>query len=882
MEWKADVHIKDSHGETPLHFAAATENKIIVKHLVLAGADALAADHDSDIPLLWTSDTDTRAALLDGCWHELSCLTLMLLNINLLAEFLDQDVLQPVCRSLRRHMPLCDAFGGSSSPSLHAPQEHTTDDDRNVRIAHNKNVARERKMRRLVTWADSGMQVPVRGDGVDALLPLNYQYFAPCQDILTLAWLHPHPRDPLVRFQAEGHLYFVKGEKTRGSVTGLVHAFAHPFDTDATITAMVTGSRWPRAGYLRASFDDTVLTRIRQIDVELLLAILEVPRNDPWICERLQSWRDEFPDLLEALALNREEIKRMWDMNRADAAACGTYMHYMFEAHLNGYRTPRTSQEFAMLLTFLQGMEGWRAFRTEWMIFGEEENIAGSIDLCAINAAGELALIDWKRSAGLENKYSSLCRMKPPLGHLADCAGYHYRLQLNAYRYIIEKYYGFKVVKMLVVCTHPDRQLRPFVDDVPRLEGEIESIMKLWCGDSLGGAAAAMSLSQGSFADAIGAELEAMDAEERERDRHVGVEAGVGPPSHMEELDAAPNPQDDAKLRQCKKRRLLPGAADSSQRFDSQFATLRETAAEPLRTAPLQEPSKMHSLLFQSTRIIEKVREMQPSWPEQLIRLVAAASVLPHMRLSDAYLREHIHILWLMEGGRFLRVHNGQCFLYHDSGAFQVFRGSPPEQTVARVKEFILQLEGMFRLLPSGVNRSMESIVQCVAKMEEDTEGGIGPMLNTWIAAAIYKQEPERPRRRHGEGLAGSDGEHEGGGRGEPPQRWPQVVANAISKLSVTLQREVMDEKIYGLMIEWCETPRVKRPGCAYYDACVVFDEEGQPVKFVPPSHTNNIYTLIPHHLKPAIPDPVLAAAPCLDCSMLLFPLAFWYSSFKF
>ena len=153
-------------------------------------------------------------------------------------------------------------------------------------------------------------------------------------------------------------------------------------------------------------------------------------------------------------------------------------------------------------------------------------------------------------------------------------------------------------------------------------------------------------------------------------------------------------------------------------------------------------------------------------------------------------------------------------------------------------------------------------------------------MLNTWIAAAIYKQEPERPRRRRGEGLAGSDGEHEGGGRGEPPQRWPQVVANAISKLSVTLQREVMDEKIYGLMIEWCETPRVKRPGCAYYDACVVFDEEDQPVKFVPPSHTNNIYTLIPHHLKPAIPDPVLAAAPCLDCSMLfMFPIAFWYSS---
>lgn len=37
-----------------------------------------------------------------------------------------------------------------------------------------------------------------------------------------------------------------------------------------------------------------VLTRVRQIEVALLLAILEVLRNDPWICEQLQSWRTNF------------------------------------------------------------------------------------------------------------------------------------------------------------------------------------------------------------------------------------------------------------------------------------------------------------------------------------------------------------------------------------------------------------------------------------------------------------------------------------------------------------------------------------------------------------------------------------------------------------
>ena len=132
-------------------------------------------------------------------------------------------------------------------------------------------------------------------------------------------------------------------------------------------------------------------------------------------------------------------------------------MHFLFEAHVNGYVVPKTSPEFSMLETFLRSMQGWRAFRTEWVIFGEEENIAGSIDLTAQNATGQLALIDWKRTSSLDSKFFSPWKMLPPLNHVPDCAVWHYRLQLNIYRYILEKYYGF-VALMLVVCTRPDQQ----------------------------------------------------------------------------------------------------------------------------------------------------------------------------------------------------------------------------------------------------------------------------------------------------------------------------------------------------------------------------------------------------------------------------------------
>eukprot|EP00434_Breviolum_minutum_P014051 symbB.v1.2.012392.t1/scaffold857.1/size218589/7 len=76
----ADVHAQDWNGEMPLHFAALNEDVPIVKQLLLAGADPLAPDAVLDTALLWAYAADTRAALMDGCWRNMSFSTLFLLN----------------------------------------------------------------------------------------------------------------------------------------------------------------------------------------------------------------------------------------------------------------------------------------------------------------------------------------------------------------------------------------------------------------------------------------------------------------------------------------------------------------------------------------------------------------------------------------------------------------------------------------------------------------------------------------------------------------------------------------------------------------------------------------------------------------------------------
>ena len=74
------------------------------------------------------------------------------------------------------------------------------------------------------------------------------------------------------------------------------------------------------------------------------------------------------------------------------------------------------------------------------MIYGESERLVGSIDFVAMDDEGHLVLFDWKLSKDLRTKYcNTYQRMREPLRHLDDCAGAHYKLPINAYRYILQK-----------------------------------------------------------------------------------------------------------------------------------------------------------------------------------------------------------------------------------------------------------------------------------------------------------------------------------------------------------------------------------------------------------------------------------------------------------
>lgn len=76
----------------------------------------------------------------------------------------------------------------------------------------------------------------------------------------------------------------------------------------------------------------------------------------------------------------------------------------------------------------------------ELKVFDKETSVAGAIDMLAYHVKSkQLIIIDYKSSKNIFKRTFFNEYMLKPLSHLPDVNYYHYSLQLNGYKYIIEK-----------------------------------------------------------------------------------------------------------------------------------------------------------------------------------------------------------------------------------------------------------------------------------------------------------------------------------------------------------------------------------------------------------------------------------------------------------
>lgn len=264
-----------------------------------------------------------------------------------------------------------------------------------------------------------------------------------------------HKRDKYIKFFEEDHKYVITNDigNNYTSVTTWNHSHFPHFDADLIISRILNSKSWK-------------------------------PGHKYW-------------------GLTREGIKDLWNSNRDNAAGAGTQLHYEIECFMNSNvlmfdythyellyqhnilikydkRYLDLGLEWNYFINFITDFPKLKPYRTEWTIFDEDLKIAGSIDMVYENPDGTLSIYDWKRSKEISmvNHFNKFANNKL-ICHMPDSNFWHYALQLNTYKAILERKYDKKVTDLFLVRLHPDAEEKTYeLIKLPNLSKEVNELFE--------------------------------------------------------------------------------------------------------------------------------------------------------------------------------------------------------------------------------------------------------------------------------------------------------------------------------------------------------------------------------------------------------------------
>jgi ATP-dependent exoDNAse (exonuclease V) beta subunit len=263
-----------------------------------------------------------------------------------------------------------------------------------------------------------------------------------------------NPRDANIAFFEQDHKYVIKFEPEikYTSVTTWVHHQFPKFNSDDIIETMMSSKGWK---------------------------------------EGHKYW-GQSPD----------QIKALWNANGSAVSQFGTDLHYEIECFMNNSLLPKgytheqlynfymsnttayaheaKPLEWHYFINFIKDTPHLKPFRTEWTVYNEDVKISGSIDMIYENPDGTLSIYDWKRSKNITriNNWNKFA-LPPEICHLPDANFWHYAMQLNTYKVILETKYNKAVNDLYLVRLHPDASEKNYeLIKLPDLSSEVKDLFQ--------------------------------------------------------------------------------------------------------------------------------------------------------------------------------------------------------------------------------------------------------------------------------------------------------------------------------------------------------------------------------------------------------------------
>jgi hypothetical protein len=162
--------------------------------------------------------------------------------------------------------------------------------------------------------------------------------------------------------------------------------------------------------------------------------------------------------------LDKDDVIDEWDFKRDFSCLKGTLIHKYAEDYVNNKIFPYDGAPFVKLFGldimkskfdrlkilyekfYNDSQKNLIPIKSEMIVGDEELGIAGCVDQIYYNKkAGEFQIYDYKSNKKIGTKSDYNQRFKHPVSHLEMCELNSYSLQLEMYKYILERNTGIKI-----------------------------------------------------------------------------------------------------------------------------------------------------------------------------------------------------------------------------------------------------------------------------------------------------------------------------------------------------------------------------------------------------------------------------------------------------
>lgn len=206
----------------------------------------------------------------------------------------------------------------------------------------------------------------------------------------------------------------------------------------------------------------------------------------------------------EETGMSKDKIIEEWDLHRERARATGIFLHKEVAAFFTGsnmkgsfrftfngkyYQADEIiniEKEESLFRQFIS-QNPLQVYRTNFLVADSTWRLAGRVAFIGKCSDGYV-LYDWKRRNGITDKYGNAITENAfdqkgtnGLENIWDTPFWHYALQLNLYRAILEKNHHLKICNIYLIDISPQRDNFAKIP-IPLLDNELKAALEFLAG----------------------------------------------------------------------------------------------------------------------------------------------------------------------------------------------------------------------------------------------------------------------------------------------------------------------------------------------------------------------------------------------------------------